>query len=207
MSDRPMQSSAADEETGLLSGRRGGWSRKKRGCCAGFCKAVCNTILFLAVLGVLVLLIRNFSGMGRTSNDSDGNHEKSPSDRPSPSLPSNPAVPSAPPLAGCPYDHYSKTSTFEFSELRNFSFNEFMESEHLSGGVRGTVFIQAAPQRQDVDLRLSVTYALTKPWTILRSNYVQSDDTFVLQLPTLQNNHQGQYFDSSRAPETFANFR
>lgn len=206
MSDRPVQPSAADEETGLLSGRRGGWSRKKRGCCAGFCKVVCNTILFLAVLGVLLLLIRNFSGMGRTDSDSNGGHEKSPGDRPSPALPSNPAVPSAPPLAGCPYDHYSKTSTFEFSDLRNFSFNEFMESEHLSGGVRGTVLIQAAPQRQDVDLKLSVTYALTKPWTILRSNYVQSDDTFVLQLPTLQNNHQGQYFDSSQTPEAFANF-
>ncbi|CAK4032322.1 Hypothetical predicted protein [Lecanosticta acicola] len=194
MSDPVRQISHSHEETGLLSNTRSQRGKRGHGCCSGWRKptSICNIMLLLVLLGLVLLLMggsNEASGDGG-DNHSDEPHAKRPVLKPTPDQPSKPDVPSAPPLASCPYAHYSETATFDFPEIQNFSFVEFMESNHLSGGVRGTIAIQPARNKQDVDLRLSVTYALTSPWMVASSNYVQTEDTFILQTPNLQGNHQ-----------------
>lgn len=179
----------SDEETGLLTGVRG--KRRQRRWL--FCLkklSVCN-ILLAAVFVVTVLLAIGASDSASESG-SNGDPDQggaSPNDPPGPALPPEASAPAS---AECPYEYYSETQSFSFSRISNFSFVELMEgSDWISGGIKGTVNVQPGLQNQSEDVRLSLSYATTKPWTWLASNFVKTEDSLMLQLPDLKKTQGG----------------
>lgn len=155
--------------------------------------SVCNIILFAAIV-ILVIIV---AGAADDRSESDSPKEPHEGDGDS-SPPSNPVMPPKQPAnmppstRQCPYDWYSQTRVFDFPRPSNFSLVELMESSNwVSDNIRGKITVGPAQKEQGVDIRISVNYATTSPWRVVGSNYIATDDSFVLQLPVMKKSEGG----------------
>ncbi|KAK4507561.1 hypothetical protein PRZ48_001296 [Zasmidium cellare] len=210
-----------DEESGLLTGVK---SKKKRrrwsfGCCKSM--SICNIILFVAIV-ILVIIVKGATDDRSESGKPDHPHNGSsggdktpknpvPNDPvpqdpvPKDPMPKDPAtMPSPPSSRQCPYSEYSEMKMYDFERPQNFSFVEFIESSTwVSNNIRGKITVQPAQEEQGVDVRLWINYATTSPWKVLDSDYVKTEDSFVLQLPIMEKGESG----DSRKPCLWVNVR
>lgn len=195
-----------DEESGLLTGLKS--TKKRRRWCGGCCKSmsICNVILFAAIV-VLVIIIagaaddRSESGRPDGSNGGNGDGDDSPDD---PIIPPKDPAMMPPSTQECPYSESSEMEIYDFNRPQNFSFVEFIESSlWVSNNIHGKITVQPAQEEQGVDIRLFVSYATTSPWKVLDSDYIKTDESFVLQLPVMEKAEGG----NSRKPCLWVNAR
>ncbi|KAF2160469.1 hypothetical protein M409DRAFT_70435 [Zasmidium cellare ATCC 36951] len=197
-----------DEESGLLTGLK---SKKKQrrwrlGCCKSM--SICNIILFVAIVILVIIIMgaaddRSESGKPDNPHEGNGGEDKSPKNPVIP--PKDPAtMPSPPSTRQCPYGEYSEMKTYDFENPQNFSFVELIESSTwVSNNIHGKITVQPAQEEQGVDIRLWVNYATTSPWKVVDSDYVKTEDSFVLQLPIMEKAEGG----DSRKPCLWVNVR
>lgn len=195
-----------DEESGLLTGLKS--TKKRRRWCGGCCKSmsICNIILFAAIV-VLVVIIAGAADDRSESGSPDGPDGGNNDDDNSPEDPVIP--PKDPPIMPpstreCPYSDYSEVKMYDFDRPQNFSFVELIEtSTWVSNNIHGKITVQPAQEEQGVDIRLWVNYATTSPWSVLDSDYIKTDESFVLQLPIMKKAENG----DSRKPCLWVNVR
>ncbi|KAK5132591.1 hypothetical protein LTR08_008790 [Meristemomyces frigidus] len=149
---------AADEETGLIDGRRKSTPsgrRPRRACC----EFLTPVKLVLAALAVgIVLLVTLLSAAPRTDDPSP----------PSPSPPDNPShlLPTHPPNTACAFTFFSDSLGFGFDSPTSFNLTEAIHAPatHLPGGISGNIAILPAPASQSVAISVRISYATTYPF-------------------------------------------
>ena len=178
-----------DEESGLISRQphkqsKKQWRRWRWYCCRP--KSWLNWFLVFAVILAVILISR-----ANMNADGSGNgKQKLPVHSPikNPKVP----IPDHPHSRQCAFDSYSERLSFDFSSPGNFSFMELIDiadyTHLLPNGatLSGTLKISPAPAKQDVDIRVWVSIAATRPWSVTAVRYVKDGDGLELKFPEVE---------------------
>ena len=174
MSDDVQQT---DEESGLL--RRNEQKKvspsRRLLCCKPI--SLCNAVLILAIV-ILVLIVA-----GSTTEYTSGGS----SPPKVPKIPPIPDMPDIPSHSSCDLTVQSHSLEFDFTDRRNFTFLEMMESSgYVGGAIEGKIHILPATSSQQSDIRLRIFYATSDSWRVVSSDVTRTDDSLNLQLPILE---------------------
>lgn len=173
----PFPGQTNDEDVGLLTGKKSPGKRKQwlsgRGCCGSLLTcSIATIVITLVLLGIVAGVYKSLGHKG--------DHRKV--DK----RPLGPPRMVIPPTLQCPYEHYSG-AVYEFANVDSFSFQEFLETKpNWAWSTQGTVSIRPAAGHQASDIKLSLSYATTKPWVVTASNVAKGDNSFVLNYPDMQ---------------------
>jgi hypothetical protein len=90
--------------------------------------------------------------------------------------------------SSCELYHYTGETTWHFNGNGNFSFYELVEaSTFMKLRVGGTIYIQAAPEEQEYDITVSVSYATSRLWRVTLPLHFDSDGySLNLQFPNVE---------------------
>ena len=185
-----------DEEAGaagMWKGRKGG--RKRRLWRRCFCRPMSwlNWFLIFIVILAVVLISRANIGTDGKSNDptNGGDKQKLPVHK-HPKVP----IPDPPQSRECSFDSSSQTVSFDFNSPGNFSILELISetdySHLLPAGatLSGTMKIVPGPANQEVDIRVWVSVATTRHWTVSTLKYIKDSDGLELKFPEVDRQSQ-----------------
>ncbi|KAF2773913.1 hypothetical protein EJ03DRAFT_71786 [Teratosphaeria nubilosa] len=192
MVDTSVHDASMHETHALLSHRRNKQSRRwliriRRTCCEPL--SILNAFLILAIIGLTFFFIRatkyGQSGDGNTSDDSpvklpdtDDHRLDVDYDWSNGTLPVH-AVPNS----QCVYEYYSRSASFGFTNIANFSFSEMIGiSTGTRGEIGGKIWILPAPPDQEVDIKGWFSYAAAKAISIGDITHRISDNGVTLAL-------------------------
>lgn len=95
-----------------------------------------------------------------------------------------PKIPDVPEVSGCPFSEYSETYGYDFDSPDSFSFIELIEeSNHISGGINGSVKVARAPAEQKASIRAEIMFATTAPWAVSGLEAVKDSNSLYLKNP------------------------
>nr|OQO22472.1 hypothetical protein B0A51_10104 [Rachicladosporium sp. CCFEE 5018] len=193
----PRYSDETDAEHGELANRqnrrherRRGWRRRVSKICSS------SWLKWIVVVGVIAVVL-----LTTQTSDADDHGAirtpKAPANSPKPAKPTfpigdhdDPPESTLPPhqaSSSCPLAHYSKDVSFQFDQMANFSFLEMLEPKSsIKMDVGGTIYIQPAPEDQELDIVITASYATSKVWAVYSLNFNMDNTGMQLQFPDLQ---------------------